>query len=165
MDINFSSRTTSLDLQRTVEYNVERWSKGIYGPSPGKNLILFIDDVNMPKVDKYMTQQPIALLKLIIERGGFYDRGKELNWKTLRNVQVVASMGPPGGGRNSVDPRFVSLFNVFNIPFPAPDTLVKIYSSILENHLDPFSDSIKVCFRSTIDEETNFIVGIGGANY
>lgn len=50
LDINFSSRTTSLDLQRTIEYNVERWSKGIYGPSPGKNLVLFIDDVNMPKV-------------------------------------------------------------------------------------------------------------------
>ena len=48
------------------------------------------------QVDTYGTQQPIALMKLLIERGGLYDRGKDLNWKTLRNVQFVASMAPPG---------------------------------------------------------------------
>jgi dynein heavy chain len=38
-------------------------------------MVLFIDDLNMPKVDKYGTQQPIAMLKLFIERSGIYDRG------------------------------------------------------------------------------------------
>ena len=35
--------------------------------------------------------------QLLIERGGFYDRAKELNWKNLRDVQYVAAMAPPGG--------------------------------------------------------------------
>ena len=47
----------------------------VYGPPLGRQMILFIDDLNMPKVDTYGTQQPIAFLKLLIERGGFYDRG------------------------------------------------------------------------------------------
>lgn len=51
----------------------------------------------MPQKDTYGTQQPIALLKLLIERGGIYDRGKELNWKYLKDVQFTASMGPPVG--------------------------------------------------------------------
>lgn len=59
-----------------------------------------------------MTQQPIALLKLMIERGGFYDRGKELNWKTLRNVQVVAAMGPPGIMINNYINGYVIILNV-----------------------------------------------------
>lgn len=46
-----------------------------YGPPLGKKMVLFIDDLNMPKVDKYGTQQPIAMLKLFIERSGIYDRG------------------------------------------------------------------------------------------
>lgn len=54
----------------------------------GKKLMLFIDDLNMPQVDKYGTQQPIALLKLFIEGRGLYDKGKELNWKHMKDIQV-----------------------------------------------------------------------------
>jgi len=51
-------------------------------PAPGKRLLVFIDDMTMPRVDLYGTQQPIALLKLFVERKGFYNRGKDLSWKT-----------------------------------------------------------------------------------
>ena len=49
--------------------------------------------MNMPQVDTYGTQQPIALLKLLLEKGGMYDRGKDLNWKLFKDVQFIASMG------------------------------------------------------------------------
>lgn len=85
-------------------------------------------------MDDYGTQQPIALLKLLLDRGGMYDRGKELNYKILKDLGFIAAMGKAGGGRNEVDPRFVSLFSVFNIPFPAEEALHVIYSSILKGH-------------------------------
>lgn len=62
-------------------------------PPPGKRLLVFIDDMNMPQVDTYGTQQPIALLKLFLEKRGMYDRGKDLNWKAFHDVQFVAAMG------------------------------------------------------------------------
>lgn len=141
--IIFSSRTSSMDTQRNVEINVEKRTKDTYGPPGGKRLLVFVDDLNMPQKDKYNTQQPIALLKLLIERGGLYDRGKELNWKYLKDVQFIGAMGTPGGGRNDVDPRFIALFNVFNIAFPTEDSIAKIYSSILDGHLQPFPDAVK----------------------
>ena len=49
LNINFSSRTTSLDVQRNIEANVEKRTKEIYGPPSGKRLILFLDDMNMPQ--------------------------------------------------------------------------------------------------------------------
>lgn len=85
-------------------------------------------------MDNYGTQQPIALLKLLLDRGGIYDRGKDLNYKILKDLGFIAAMGKAGGGRNEVDPRFVSLFSVFSIPFPAVESLHLIYASIIKGH-------------------------------
>jgi dynein heavy chain len=93
LNVNFSSRTSSMDVQRTLEASVEKRTKDSFGPPPGKKLIVFIDDMNMPRVDEYGTQQPIALLKLLLERGGMYDRGKDMNWKLFKDISYFASMG------------------------------------------------------------------------
>ena len=95
------------------------------------------------QVDQYGTQQPIALLKLMLERGGCYDRGKDLNWKGMKDLGWVAAMGKPGGGRNDVDPRFISLFSVFNMTFPGEDALFHICNSILAGHVQPFEKAIQ----------------------
>ncbi|XP_076006843.1 dynein axonemal heavy chain 10 [Genypterus blacodes] len=150
LDINFSSRTSSMDLQRNLEASVEKRTKEIYGPPMGKRLLVFIDDLNMPKVDDYGTQQPIALLKLLLDRGGIYDRGKDLNYKILKDLGFIAAMGKAGGGRNEVDPRFISLFSVFNIPFPAAESLHLIYASIIKGHTKTFEEDIqKICDKVT----------------
>ncbi|XP_007489994.2 dynein axonemal heavy chain 10 isoform X1 [Monodelphis domestica] len=140
--VNFSSRTTSMDIQRNLEANVEKRTKDTYGPPMGKRLLVFMDDMNMPKVDEYGTQQPIALLKLLLEKSYLYDRGKEMNCKTLKDLGFIAAMGKAGGGRNEVDPRFISLFNVFNVPFPSEESLHLIYSSILKGHTKVFTEQI-----------------------
>ncbi|KAF2892470.1 hypothetical protein ILUMI_13689 [Ignelater luminosus] len=144
LNINFSSRTSSMDVQRNLESSVEKRTKDIYGPPMGKKLICFIDDLNMPQVDDYGTQQPIALLKLLFEKGGFYDRGKDLNWKNLRDISYFAAMGVAGGGRNEVDQRFMSMFAVFNLVFPSDSTLLHVYSSILSGHLEIFNEEVQI---------------------
>ncbi|KAI5166248.1 Dynein Heavy Chain 10, Axonemal [Manis pentadactyla] len=114
--VNFSSRTTSMDIQRNLEANVEKRTKDTYGPPMGKRLLVFMDDMNMPKVDEYGTQQPIALLKLLLEKGYLYDRGKELNCKSIRDLGFIAAMGKAGGGRNEDLPPTPSKFHyIFNL--------------------------------------------------
>nr|CAD7434862.1 unnamed protein product [Timema monikensis] len=144
LNVNFSSRTTSLDVQRNLEASVEKRTKDSYGPPVGKKLLCFIDDLNMPQVDEYGTQQPIALLKLLFEKGGMYDRGKDLNWKNIKDIGFFAAMGKAGGGRNEVDPRFISMFSVFNLTFPADETVAHIYRSILQGHTQIFSPEIQM---------------------
>ncbi|KAG5670791.1 hypothetical protein PVAND_001030 [Polypedilum vanderplanki] len=155
LNINFSSRTTSMDVQRTIEAAVEKRTKNIFGPPVGKKLIAFIDDMNMPKVDEYGTQQPIALLKLLFERGGMYGRGKELFWKNFKDISFLAAMGKSGGGRNEVDARFISKFAVINLQFPLESTLKHIYGSILDGHLKLFPEKVQevseVVVQMTLD--------------
>ena len=143
LNINFSSRTTSLDIQRNLESNVEKRTKDSFGPPAGKKLLVFMDDMNMPVVDTYGTQQPIELLKLLLEKGGMYNRGKDMQWRFFRDISYLASMGKAGGGRNEVNPRFLSLFTVFNMVFPEEQTLNHIYCTILKGHLQTFSKEIQ----------------------
>lgn len=78
--INFSSRTQSIDVQMNIEDNIEKRSGRIFGPkNPGKKLVIFIDDMHMPRIDTYGTQQPIAWLKFLIEKGFIYERGGNLD--------------------------------------------------------------------------------------
>nr|XP_031841739.1 dynein heavy chain 10, axonemal [Nomia melanderi] len=141
--INFSSRTTSMDVQKNIEAVVEKRTRETFGPPPGKKLLIFIDDMNMPLVDTYGTQQPIALLKFLFEMGGFYDRGKDLNLKYMKDLCYLAAMGKPGGGRNEVDPRFISMFSVYNVTVPSRETLNYIYKSILDGHLAIFEEDVQ----------------------
>jgi dynein heavy chain len=129
--INFSSRTTSLDVQNNIADNVDKRTGRVYGPPAGKELLVFIDDMNMPIVDTYGTQQPIALLHFLVGRGNMYDRGKELDLRIYKDLFFLAAMGPPGGGRNHVDPRFISMFNVFNLTPPSDSVLKHIYRCVV----------------------------------
>lgn len=142
LNINFSSRTSSRDVQTNIEANVDKRSGRIYGPPVGKKLIIFVDDLNMPRVDTYGTQQPIALLHFLVGRGCMYDRSKDLEMRTFKDMMFVGAMGPPGGGRNRVDPRFVNLYTVFNLTPPTREVLSMIYGSILKTFLSPFPASV-----------------------
>jgi dynein heavy chain len=69
LNINFSSRTTSYDFQMIIEENIDKRTFKTYGPkASGKKMVVFIDDLNMPKIDVYGTQQPNALLHFLMGR-------------------------------------------------------------------------------------------------
>ncbi len=90
LNINFSSRTTAMDFQINLEDNLETRLMRTMGPPSGKELIVFIDDMGMPTVDKYETQQPLAFLKLLIEKKNYYTRdNKDLIRLVDTNVKKI----------------------------------------------------------------------------
>lgn len=128
LNINFSSRTTSMDLQANIEDNIDKRSGRIFGPKIlGRSLIIFIDDLHMPKVDTYGTQQPIALLKFFVEKNYIYERAGNLDMKIVKDTQVLTALLPPNVA-TMVDPRLLSLFTTFNLVFPTDDNVKKIYN-------------------------------------
>jgi dynein heavy chain len=84
LKINFSSRTTSLDFQNVMEENIDKKTFKQYGPkAAGKKMVVFIDDMNMPKIDVYGTQQPLALAHFLIGRKQLYQRGGDLELRDI----------------------------------------------------------------------------------
>lgn len=56
-------------------------------------------------------------------------------------------MLPPGGGTNSVDPRFLSLYSTFTLLSPPNEILEVIYSSILKAYVESFPEEIKALVK------------------
>ena len=96
------------------------------GAPPGKRIVIFVDDLNMPKLDTYGSQPPVELLRQYQDFRGFYDREK-LFWKEIQDVTICAACAPPGGGRNPVTPRIIRHFAMFSLPSPSENSLKGIF--------------------------------------
>lgn len=141
VNLPFNFYTTAWSLQPVMEKHLEKKAGRNYGPPGNKKLVYFIDDLNMPEVDKYTTATPHCLLRQIMDYKHCYDRQK-LSLKDIHNVQFVACMNPSSGSFH-INPRLQRHFSTFTVNFPGQESLQQIYTSILQGHLPSFSAGIQ----------------------
>ncbi|XP_007947093.1 dynein axonemal heavy chain 6 [Orycteropus afer afer] len=140
--LNFSAQTSSARTQEIIESKLERKRKNILGAPGNKRVVIFVDDLNMPRLDRYGSQPPIELLRQYQDFGGFYDRNK-LFWKEIQDVTIVSACAPPGGGRNPVTPRFMRHFSMLCLPMPSEHSLKQIFQAILNGFLNEFTPAVR----------------------
>ncbi|XP_070785989.1 dynein axonemal heavy chain 2 [Enoplosus armatus] len=142
LTINMSSQTTSNNIQAIVESRIEKRTKGVFVPAGGKRLLCFLDDLNMPAHDLFGSQPPLELLRLWIDYGFWYDRQKQ-TLKFVKDMFLLASMGPPGGGRTHISGRLQRRFNLINMTFPNESQIRRIYSTMINQKLQGFKEEVK----------------------
>uniref|UniRef100_A0A9J8BJA1 Dynein, axonemal, heavy chain 6 n=1 Tax=Cyprinus carpio carpio TaxID=630221 RepID=A0A9J8BJA1_CYPCA len=147
--INFSAQTSSARTQEIIESKLEKKRKNILGAPANKKIVVFVDDLNMPKLDSYGSQPPIELLRQFQDFHGFYDREKFF-WK-----EIHVTCAPPGGGRNPVTPRFIRHFSMLCLPTPSEQSLKQIFKvrhmAMLSGFLTEFSTAVKQASDSIVD--------------
>lgn len=131
--MSFSAQTSANQTQRIIDGKMEKRRKGVYGPPLNKKGLIFVDDLNMPQKEVYGAQPPIELLRQWMDYGGWYDI--DTNEKEFRYIQAIkfaTAMGPPGGGRNSISPRYIRHFNVIYIEPYSQESMNYIFNNVME---------------------------------
>jgi len=108
----------------------------------GKKMIIFVDDLNMPRKDTFGSQPPLELLRQWIDYEGWFDRNDRRLFKYIYDIQFIAAMGPPGGGRAEISRRLQSKFHMINFTFPHESQIRRIFQSILNFKFSDFDDEI-----------------------
>jgi len=142
LNINFSAQTNSVRVSDTIESRLEKRTKDTFAPPGGRRLVAFIDDFNMPEKEIFGAQPPLELLRMWIEYEFWYDLKKQTP-RFVKEMQLLAAMGHPGGGRTVISPRVLSCFHTINITFPSEPTVKRIFGTLINSKLVDFDEEIK----------------------
>lgn len=154
--LTFSAQTSANQTQDYLDDKFEKRRKGVFGPPVGKKLIVFVDDLNMPKKEQYGAQPPLELLRQFLDHGGWYDRkSKEKPFCRLEDVLLVAAMGPPGGGRAVITARLQRHFNILTYTDLQRESMDTIFSTIVRafyyNFTQEVKDAVPTLIGTTLD--------------
>jgi dynein heavy chain len=136
-NINFSFQTTHNLFQLTVESVVEKRQGKTFGPSGGKKMFVFVDDISMPEVNDWGDQPTNEIVRQLLDGGYVYDLDKPGSQKFIVDMQYYAAMAHPGGGKNDLPHRLKRCFTSVNMTLPAKASIDNIFGSILRGRFVP----------------------------
>jgi dynein heavy chain len=131
ISLGFSAQTTAGQTQDIIDSKLDKRKKGVYGPPVGRKCLVFVDDLNMPTKETYGAQPPIEILRQYMDFDGWYDN-KEKVFRGIIDMMYVCAMGPPGGGRTFITPRFTRWFNVISVTEFDGEAMTGIFDSIMK---------------------------------
>merc|ERR1719487_2371507 len=157
--MNMNNYTNSFAFQKIMEGNLDKRTGRTFGPPGNKKCVLFIDDLNMPAIDKYETQSAIMLLCQIMSYGSIFDRDMLDERKEIVDLQFCFAMNPKGGNfmTHARLQRYVTVLTCFTA---SAEVVGQIYSKILGAHLQQFDAGLQKFLDPVVAATNEVLQGI-----
>lgn len=140
----FSAATTAAQIQGILDTRLDsKRRQRVYGPPPGSKCVLFVDDMNMPQREVFFAQPPIEFLRQWADHTGWWKPIPDYAFCHVLDIVMIGSMGPPGGGRNPVTPRFLRHFNQIAHTDLGFDSLYQIFNTILTGKAIDYTEVVR----------------------
>ena len=140
----------SAALQARIDGAIDKRSGRTFGPPTGKKLVFFVDDLNLPYVETYGTQNALSLLRQVMDHRSYFDRADLSCRKEVADVQFLTAMNPTAGSF-TVTERLQRLFTTFACLTPSDADLAHIFRSIASGHLARFAPDVAACAAPLAD--------------
>ncbi|KYN02640.1 Dynein heavy chain 1, axonemal [Cyphomyrmex costatus] len=138
--MTFLARTAANQIQDLIDAKLDKRRRGIYGPPILKKQVFFIDDLNMPALDTCGAQPAIELIRQFMDFNGWYDKKEIGSFRLIEDVNFVAAMRHPGGGRNPITARLLRHFHIIAFPEMKDDAKSYIFKTILDSWMSSISE-------------------------
>jgi dynein heavy chain len=132
--INFSSATRPANTQASIEGEITKHQTRVFRPIGNKQMLCFLDDFSMPKINDWGDQETLEIVRFVIEQRGLYTLNPEEAgfFNKIENMKYCSAMRHPTGGRNSIPDRMQRHFFCLNMTPPSMRSVQNIYGRILD---------------------------------
>ena len=133
VEFNCSLSSKSSDLLELIQLNCiagQSQSGRVLRPKGFESIILHVKGINIPRLDKWGTNQLGAFITQLLTRKGFYNDENE--WVGLEKVKIVVSLNPNKG---KMEQRLAAALQVLVIDDLQDEDLIQISMAIWAHYL------------------------------
>ncbi|OQR97844.1 dynein heavy chain, outer arm [Achlya hypogyna] len=157
--IIFSSVSSPGGFQQMLEADLDKRGGKNFGPSHGRKMTLFLDDISMPECNAWGDQPTLEVVRQLMETSGlcFLDKDKRGDVKVIEDLFYVAAMPHAKDGKNDIPNRLKRHFFAFNLMVPTLDVIDAIFGQIIKwrvSFLDAKKDKAIVDVASKLTSTT-----------
>lgn len=138
-----SAKSSAAQIIDLVATQIAKRRKGVFGPVSGKKMLLFVDDLNMPRKEKYGAQPPIEVLRQYLDHSAWYMWKINKEYIEIEDVIILGAMSATVGGKSDISKRFIRHFNVMAYTELEKSIVKHIFTTIVSAFTSGFSEQIK----------------------
>ncbi|CAF1414036.1 unnamed protein product [Rotaria sordida] len=143
LKIQMSAQTTPNKFVNQLTSGLIKKNANLLGCPPGKWLLVFIDDLNIPQVDSFGDQPTLETLRYILQTGSAID-AKKNQIRPISDLTFITACDSPSSGRCVPSKRLLQSFSIFALPDPAAKQLFHIYTVRLGRFLNSLDFPVDV---------------------
>jgi dynein heavy chain len=129
--LTFSAQTSANATQNFIMGKLDKRKRGVFGPRIGLLATVFVDDLNMPSIEEYGAQPPIEVIRQYIDHG-FWSDLEDTTRLNVEDVLILAAMGPPGGGKNTITDRITRHMHVVGMTDFDDESRSRIFNALIK---------------------------------